>query len=257
MEFTNTFTVQAPLQLVWKFMLDANEVAPCVPGAQLTETLDETHYKGTVKVKLGAVQMTYRGELEMQPDEPNRTITLRAKGTETRGSGGASGTFTTQLTEPEEGVTHVEILSKVDVTGRVAQFGRGIMQDVANRLIKEFASCLEKKLEARSAPQEQAGETQAAASTAPAASATAPPSTDLSPQAASSTSNPSALPAPAGSSSPPSASTSGAPPPAPPPPTAPSAPGGNELRVQDLVADIVRSRLAAGLRALASYIEPK
>src|SRR5437868_5494415 len=69
MEFTNTFEVNAPLEQVWAVLLQPEEITPCVPGATLTEKVDDTHYRGTVKVKLGAVQMSYRGELEMEPDE--------------------------------------------------------------------------------------------------------------------------------------------------------------------------------------------
>lgn len=243
MEFDNSFTVRAPLSLVWHFMLDAQEVAPCVPGAQLTEMVDETHHKGTMKVKLGAVQMTYRGELEMQPDEANHTITLQAKGTETRGSGGASGTFTTRLSEPEDGVTHVQIHTKVDVTGRVAQFGRGIMQDVANRLIKDFASCLEQKLAARAQPQEETAEQ--APTTSESQTTTGPATPQPAPAAAAVTAT----------SPPPTPATVSPPPPRPPAPSASAQ--GNELRLQDLLIEIARSRLAAGLRALAALIEPK
>jgi carbon monoxide dehydrogenase subunit G len=226
-------------------MTDAQEVAPCVPGAQITDVVDETHYKGTVKIKLGAVQMTYRGELEMRADQDLHTIVLQARGTETRGSGGASGTFTTTLTQPEDGVTQVEIKSRVDVTGRVAQFGRGIMQDVANRMIKDFASCLEAKLAARSqqgnvespsVSEPPRPEQQAASQVAP----SAPASENV------------AHVVRAGASS-------NTPPPTPPPPTRmPSAPTpSTELRLADLLADIARARLAAGLRALAKLVEPK
>ncbi len=251
MEFTNSFAVQAPLSVVWDFMLDAQEVAPCVPGAQITDVVDDRHFKGTVKVKLGAVQMTYRGELEMEPDEGSRTITLRAKGTEMRGSGGASGTFTTRLVEGSEGLSQVEMQSRVDVTGRVAQFGRGIMQDVANRIIKEFAKCLEQKLQQRA----RVGES-AEASAAPATEAeiiresvpASPPAQET-------------VPAIAATSTPPSASQA----------TAPSTPQAtavkpqpaqaynppSELRLQNLIFDITRTRLAAALRKLATIIEPK
>jgi uncharacterized protein len=146
MDFTNSFNVTAPLEHVWEFMLKADEVTPCVPGAQLTESLDDLHHKGMVKVKLGPVAMTYRGELEMRPDHASHTITLYAKGTEIRGIGGASGRITTSLSKTDDGGTQVQIVSQVDVSGKVAQFGRGIMQDVANRMTKQFASCLEEKL---------------------------------------------------------------------------------------------------------------
>jgi len=238
MEFTNSFTVQAPLSEVWTFMLDAQEVAPCVPGAQITETIDERHYKGTVKVKLGAVQMNYRGEMELDPDEATRRIILRAKGSELRGSGGASGTVTTFLVEGPDGGTEVNIHSQIDVTGRVAQFGRGIMQDVANRLIREFAQCLEQKIVAQSgtaqnAPVQDAESAQpstAAAEPATSSTATVPP------------------PAPAptavsrGNQASGSASSSGL---------------AKELNVANLVVDITRSRLAGLLRAVASRLDPK
>jgi len=147
MQFTNEFQVQAPLQSVWDLVLDAEQVAPCVPGAQITEIVDRAHYKGTVKVKLGAVQMTYRGEMEVSPDETARAITLVGKGKETKGTGSATGTFRVQLSEPRAGHTHVHITTDVDVTGKVAQFSRGILPDVAGRLIREFSQCLEQKLE--------------------------------------------------------------------------------------------------------------
>jgi len=238
MEFTNSFTVQAPLLEVWTFMLDAQEVAPCVPGAQITETIDERHYKGTVKVKLGAVQMNYRGEMELDPDEAARRIILRAKGSELRGSGGASGTVTTFLVEGPDGGTEVNIHSQIDVTGRVAQFGRGIMQDVANRLIREFAQCLEQKIVAQSgtaqnAPARDAESEQPsnpAAEPATSSSATTPPSTQA-PAAVS-----------GGNQASGSASSSGS---------------AKELNLANLVVDITRSRLAGLLRGVASRLDPK
>jgi uncharacterized protein len=147
MDFTNNFSVNAPLERVWEFILKADQVTPCVPGAQITESIDDLHHKGLVKFKLGPVAMTYRGELEVQPDRASGSITLRAKGKEIRGIGGASGTVTTRLVEKDDGGTLVEIVSKVEVSGKVAQFGRGIMQDVANRMTRQFAECLEEKLQ--------------------------------------------------------------------------------------------------------------
>ncbi|HEX6506704.1 MAG TPA: SRPBCC family protein [Chloroflexota bacterium] len=216
MDFDNHFAVDAPLESVWAFMLKAEEVAPCVPGAQLTETLDETHFQGTVKIKLGAVQMTYRGELEMEADEASHRIVLHAKGTEMRGSGGATGTFTTVLSPGNDGETLVDIHSAVDITGRVAQFGRSIMQDVGNRLIREFANCLEQKLKSQGEAHDIAKEPTVASG---------PTSAELQPSLASVGTN--------------------------------LAPPGNELRLQSLVLEVVRSRTAAALRALASRIEPK
>jgi carbon monoxide dehydrogenase subunit G len=290
MDFTNEFTVDAPLATVWEFMQNAEEVTPCVPGASITEQIDDTHYKGTVKVKLGAVQMSYRGEMEMVPDEGDRTITLQAKGRETRGSGGASGTVTTRLVDAGDGRTKVEIHSQIDVTGRVAQFGRGIMQDVANRLIKDFAACLEQKMTASTAAAGPDTETStASAPSDPQSSAASTPSVTQSGSAsAPSAAEPAAAPQPAspqGSGSPrsrvgpgsdgtstsaaaalasssdqsgggaqsPSSgiATTGSQRSSEPPAAA------NELSISQLLVDVFRSRAAGWLRSAANRIEPK
>jgi carbon monoxide dehydrogenase subunit G len=234
MDFTNSFTASAPLTTVWEFMLNAREVAPCVPGAQITEEVDATHYKGTIKVKLGAVQMSYRGELEMQPDEATHTIVLSGKGSEARGSGGAAGTMTVSLSPDEKG-TQVTVNSQVDVTGRVATFGRGIMQDVANRLTKQFASCLADKLSESPASDESA---QAAEAEAGAVNDAAAPAATGGMTSEARVGAPAPSRAPVQTSQP----TSGA---------------SNELRVVDILADIARARTAALLRSLATWIEPK
>jgi carbon monoxide dehydrogenase subunit G len=232
MEFTNTFDIDAPLERVWVFMLNAQEVAPCVPGAAITEIVDDSHYKGTVKVKLGAVQVAYRGELELQPNESARTIVLKAKGTEQRGSGGASALVTTTLTETGDG-THVDIHSQIDVTGKVATFGRGIMQDVANKLIREFSACLEKKLlAANPAPEAH-----------PEAGAQAEESVGTSTEVQSAGTSKEVHATPAQSV-----------------PAAPAyvpAKEVVELRLSGLMLAILRGRVAAGLRALATLVEPK
>jgi carbon monoxide dehydrogenase subunit G len=247
MDFTNSFTVNVPLDRVWEHLLDAEKVTPCVPGAQLTETIDDRHHKGTIKVKLGAVQMSYRGQLEMEPDEEAHTILLRAKGTETRGSGGASGVVTTTLSSDENGATMVVMESHVDVTGRVAQFGRGIMQDVANRLVKDFARCLESHL--------IAGEEAAPAADAVAAAQPTPtpqtaeqqpvergPAARSRPEAEAPEQAPRPIPGPAAS-----------------PVRSPSRPpmAATEIRPVELLIGIGRSRLAKLLRLLADKLEPK
>jgi uncharacterized protein len=226
MDFTNQFTVNAPLSAVWELLLNVEEVAPCVPGAELTEVVDETHYKGTVKVKLGAAQVSYRGEAELRVDEDRHTISLQARGTEARGSGGASGTVTSRLTEVSAGVTQVDIDSHIDVSGRVAQFGRGIMQDVANRLMRDFSNCLEKKL------------TDSASSNTETTAA-----------------GPTSAPAETSSSDVESAESQGdqvtglV-------PAQPSVAAG-DIKVVDLLVEAARGRIAAGLRTLATLIEPK
>jgi uncharacterized protein len=231
MEFTNTFTVNAPVDRVWALLMQPEEITSCVPGAAITEKVDDQHFKGTVKVKLGAVQVSYRGELEMQADAASHSIVLSGKGTETRGSGGASGNMTVSLV-PGDARTEITVDSQIDVTGKVATFGRGIMQDVANRLTRQFATCLASKLE-----DEPATEPASAASSEPASSATASTGTATSP------SDPSAAGFPQSVSSRPAVASQPEP--------------ANELRVMDILADIARARTAAALRAMASWIEPK
>lgn len=226
MDFTNEFSVDAPLEKVWTFMLQAEEVAPCVPGASITEKIDSTHFRGTVKLKLGAVQMSYRGELEMRPDEAASTITLQARGSETRGGGAASGQFVTLLRGRDDGGTDVHIDSHLDITGRVATFGRGIMQDVSNRLIKEFAACLESKLQFAAVP-----DGALAASEVPGTVDVPKPPASVQPQEV--------LTSPVG------ARQVSAPHPEP------------ELKIGKLMGDLARGRIAAGLRALANVVEPK
>jgi carbon monoxide dehydrogenase subunit G len=146
MEFQHSFTVAAPVDLVMLQLQNVQEVAPCVPGAQITEQIDAHRFKGLVKVKLGAVSMTFRGDLQLDVDEAARQITLSGKGQELRGGSGTSGSVIASLAETEPGVTTVSLNSRVDVSGRLAQFGRSIIPDVAGRLIKDFATCLERKL---------------------------------------------------------------------------------------------------------------
>jgi carbon monoxide dehydrogenase subunit G len=238
MEFTNTFSVNAPLDDVWALLMVPEEVTGCVPGAAITEKIDDRHFKGTVKVKLGAVQVSYKGEMEMQPDAASHTIVLSGKGSELRGSGGASGSMTVTLTPEGEG-TSVQIESRVDVSGKVATFGRGIMQDVANRLTKQFAACLASKLETPAGAGAPTSETEFAGTQASASS----PSPSQETQSTS-TAAPAAEPQTLSTTSPP-ARSAGSP-----------APPSNEVRIADILMDIARARTASALRSLARWIEP-
>lgn len=145
-EFDNNFAVQAPLETVWQSLTDPYQVAPCVPGAEITEKIDDIHYKGRMRIKLGPVQMSYRGDFEMHSDDSDRSIVLKARGKDAKGLGSAATTITTRVNGGDDGATQVQIHSSVDIAGRVAQFGRGIITDIANRMIGQFANCLEQKL---------------------------------------------------------------------------------------------------------------
>ncbi|MFF3832975.1 SRPBCC family protein [Streptomyces sp. NPDC002458] len=147
MQLDHTFTVPADPDEAWKLFHDLARVAPCMPGAVL-DTLDGDTFTGRVKVRIGAVQMSYRGEGTVTRDEAARSMHLDLSGSETRGSGTASATVTATLAAGPDG-TRVHVRTDLDITGRPAQFGRGIMTEVGDRLVQQFADRLEGVLRER------------------------------------------------------------------------------------------------------------
>jgi uncharacterized protein len=149
-----SFEVNAPLQAVWEALVDVERVAPCLPGAEITEGGDDGQYKGTFTVKLGPTTAAYRGTLHMESvDEASHTAVMRANGTDKRGQGGAKAQITSVVTEGEGGATKVDVSTDFTITGRLARFGRGgMIQDVSNRLLREFAECLQRNLEPEDGP---------------------------------------------------------------------------------------------------------
>lgn len=144
MQLDHSFTVAAAPDDAWKLFLDLGRVAPCMPGAVL-DTLDGDAFTGRVKVKVGAVQMSYRGEGTVTRDEAARSMHLGLSGSETRGSGTVSATVTATLATDPAG-TRVRVRTDLDITGRPAQFGRGIMTEVGDRIVQQFATRLEELL---------------------------------------------------------------------------------------------------------------
>lgn len=143
MRIENQFVVRAPIERVWEYVLDVERVAPCMPGAQLTETVDETTWKGKTTVKVGPVSLSFAGTVQLQErDDSAHTVRLSAKGMEQRGKGAASATVDSRLEEVPEG-TRVFLEADLTITGAAAQYGRGMLQDVSQRLAGEFARCLE------------------------------------------------------------------------------------------------------------------
>ena len=146
MHLENSFEVEAPVEKVWSYLLDVEKVVPCMPGASLTETIDEDNFKGKVTVKLGPVSLTYAGKVAVvERDEAARRVVMKAQATEQRGKGAASATITSTL-EDLGGKTNVVIVQELNVQGQAAQFGRGMMQDVSGRLTRQFADCLQKNM---------------------------------------------------------------------------------------------------------------
>ena len=145
----NTFDVSAPIDQVWSYLLDVEKVVPCMPGAELTETIDERNWKGKVTIKLGPVSLAFAGKVTMEElDEAAHRAVLKASGMEQRGKGAASATITSTLEQSPEG-TRVQIVQDLRVSGQAAQFSRGMMQDVSNKLTREFADCLKTNMQAQ------------------------------------------------------------------------------------------------------------
>lgn len=137
----NSFRVPVPIEQAWRTLLDVPRIAPCLPGATLEES-EGTTYRGRVKVKVGPIQLAYKGEATIaEQDEAARRLVLVASGKETRGSGAASARVVAELVE-RDGATDVQVATELDLTGKPAQFGRSIISDVSGRLIDQFATNL-------------------------------------------------------------------------------------------------------------------
>ena len=146
MKINNEFTVGAPIQQAWDTMLNLERIAPCLPGAAIQEEKDEGEYDGTMKVKIGPITANYKGTVKFEEvDEGNHRAVLQATGRDARGQGTASATIVSTLQEEGEG-TKVSVETDMKLTGRAAQFGRGIAQDVATKMLGQFSSCLEEEI---------------------------------------------------------------------------------------------------------------
>ncbi|HET6818566.1 MAG TPA: SRPBCC family protein [Mycobacteriales bacterium] len=219
MNLENEFTVPVPVDEAWQVLLDVERVAPCMPGATLT-SVDGDEFTGTVKVKVGPITVTYKGEAKfLSKDDATHSAVIEAKGKESRGSGTAGATVTTTLVG-EGARTKVRVVTDLNVTGRPAQFGRGVMSEVAAKLIDQFAKCLEDEIKTAPAPaggapaEQQAADVPAAAKKTAAATATAAKKTATS-KATPATAKKAAASKPATSAkkaSPPAAVTADAPP---------------------------------------------
>jgi len=194
MRIENVLEVDAPVDRVWALVNDIPRVAPCMPGAALTGVVDERTYEGTVAVKLGPMRMSYTGKVVIEEvDEAGRSARLAASGKDTKGAGTARATVETRLEPIGDARTRMSVASDVQLTGRVASFGRGgAINDVATRLFGEFADCLRATLEAESAPDEAV----AAAGAGPLPAGATPPEPAAAPGMASAT--PSSAPVRAG-----------------------------------------------------------
>jgi carbon monoxide dehydrogenase subunit G len=241
MRIENTVEVDAPLDRVWALVNDIPRVAPCMPGAALTGVVDDQTYEGTVAVKLGPLRMAYKGKVTVdEVDEANHSARLTASGKDTKGAGTARASVETRLQPAGDRHTRLQVTSDVQLTGKVASFGRGgAINDVATRLFGQFADCLRATLEAEPTP--------SPATTAPSPQPPAP--AEPSPPAAAEPAAAAAPPARSETAAPPGPGTAGdGTATTPPPSRAPEA-----LDAGSLVGTVIKGRLTALLQAIANF----
>ena len=182
MEFDNTFEVPLPPAEAWPVLMDIQRIAPCMPGAQLTEVVDARTYKGNIAVRLGPVALTFAGLVKFEEiDDANRTARVKAQGTDAKGRGGANAAASFRM-EPAGSGSKVLVHTDLTLSGAVAQYGRGVgmIQATASQLMKQFADNLKKQL-ASSPPAAPAGAAAPASAATTSASAAAQAATPQSP----------------------------------------------------------------------------
>jgi uncharacterized protein len=167
MELTHDFTVPASVDDAWATFMDLERVGSCFPGAVVT-SVDESGFAGTVKVKLGPIALQYAGTGEfLERDDAAHRAVIEAKGKDKRGNGTAGATVTVQLAPSGEG-TRIDVTTDLSITGKPAQFGRGVMQDVSDKLLQQFVACIERQF---AAPEAETAPDAGAPAAAPAAGA--------------------------------------------------------------------------------------
>lgn len=158
MDLTHRFTVATDIEQTWAHFQDIASVAECFPGATVT-SVDGDSFAGSVKVKLGPIALVYNGSgTFVEKDDAAHRFVVDAKGKDKRGNGTAGAKVTLTMASGDGGATDVEVVTDLAITGKPAQFGRGVMQDVSDKLLGQFVACLEQRLSAESAPAEVVAE---------------------------------------------------------------------------------------------------
>jgi uncharacterized protein len=154
MELSNEFTVGVPIDEAWKVLTDVERIAPCMPGAQLQE-IEGDEYRGIVKIKVGPITAQYKGVATfVERDDAAHRAVLKAEGRDTRGQGNASALITATLVPEGDARTKVTVATDLTITGKVAQFGRGVLGDISTKLIGQFADALDAELSGAGGPSE-------------------------------------------------------------------------------------------------------
>ena len=143
----NEFTASAPVEELWAFLLNVERIAPCMPGAELTEVVDDHTWKGRLVMKFGPVGMSFAGTVVMtERDDAAHRVVLSAKGMESKGKGAATAEVTSWLEPRDDGTSLVRMTADISLTGAVAQLSRGLLPEVSRKLTQQFADCLEDTL---------------------------------------------------------------------------------------------------------------
>lgn len=142
-----SFEVSAPVDRVWAYLIDPERVAPCLPGARLTEVRGEKTFLGEMTVKVGPVKASYQGEVELvEADEGSRRVKMSGKGMEKSGGGSARMSMVSRVESLPDGGSRVVVESELEVAGKLAQFGRGMIEQVGTQIFRQFAECARKEL---------------------------------------------------------------------------------------------------------------
>jgi uncharacterized protein len=143
----NEFNVRADPEFLWAYLLDVERIAPCMPGAELTETIDERNWKGKVSMKFGPISMSFVGSVTMQErDDAAHRVVLAARGMEQKGKGAATAKVTSWLDPGLDGTTTVKMQADITLTGAAAQMSRGLLPEISKKLTQQFADCLEQSM---------------------------------------------------------------------------------------------------------------
>ncbi len=152
----NEFTVVAPIDFLWSYLLDVEKIAPCMPGAELTEVVDDRNWKGKLNAKFGPVSLSFAGTVTVEErDDAAHRIVLAAKGMEQKGKGAANAKVTSWL-EPgsADGATTVKMQADITLTGAAAQLSRGLLPEISKKLTQTFADCLQESMAAEQTTRE-------------------------------------------------------------------------------------------------------
>ena len=180
-KITERFEVQAPVERVWKYLIDPASVVQCLPGAELLETQDERNFLGAIKVKVGPLSMAYKGKASFtEVNDETHTVRMVGEAREVGGSGSTKVTMVSTVTALAGGGSEVLVDSEINLVGRIVQFGRGMIEEVSRQMFRQFAACVKSRLET---PEELQAETPEVTPSAPSAK---PPSMETKPVSAAS-----------------------------------------------------------------------